>query len=81
MSDGKMNAYLARMETMPADVQRRILLWLMELERRRLALLRAIQKARLNWYYNFARQFRRVFLANGDYDGLQYKPDYEGPGF
>jgi len=78
MSDGKMNAYLAQMATMPADVQRRILLWVRELERRRLALLRATY---LNWYYNFARQFRRVFLANGDYDGFQYKPDYEGPGF
>ncbi len=40
MSDDKVNAYLAQMETMPADIQRRILLWFMEIERRRRAMVR-----------------------------------------
>jgi hypothetical protein len=67
MSDGKVNAYLAQMETMPADVQRRILLWLMELERRRLALLRAIQENMTNYWARKGPSW--------------YTPDFEGPGF
>ena len=67
MSDGKVNAYLAQMETMPADVPRRILLWLMELERRRLAQLRAMREVRTNYWANAGNRY--------------YTPDFYGPGF
>ena len=71
MSDGKMNAYLAQMATMPADVQRRILLWVRELERRRLALLRAIQEVRTNYWAN----------AGNRYYTPDWDLDFYGPGF
>ena len=67
MSDSTMNVYLAQMTTMPTDIVRRILLWVRELERRRLAQLRAMREVRTNYWAN---------AGNRD-----YTPDFYGPGF
>ena len=67
MSDSTMNVYLAQMTTMPTDIVRRILLWVRELERRRLAQLRAMREVRTNYWANAGNRY--------------YTPDFYGPGF